>query len=43
MGWSDVVALLLRACQRAEVGRGLVWVRGRRRSCATLVFFFGYT
>ena len=37
-------AWLLRACLRAAVGRGLVWVRGRRRSCAALslgeLFFF---
>ena len=31
---SRVVAWFLRACQRAAVGCGLVWVRGRRRSCA---------
>ena len=29
-------AWLLRACLRAAVGRGLVWVRGRRRSCAAV-------
>ena len=29
-------ARLLRACLRAAVGRGLVWVRGRRRSCAAV-------
>ena len=36
-------AWLLRACLRAAVGRGLVWARGRRRSCAAVspgeVFF----
>ena len=29
-------AWLLRACLRAAVGRGLVWARGRRRSCAAV-------
>ena len=29
-------AWLLRACLRAAVGRRLVWVRGRRRSCAAV-------
>ena len=36
MGWVGVVAWLLWACQRAAVGRGLFWVRGRRRSCAAV-------
>ena len=29
-------AWLLRACLCAAVGRGLVWARGRRRSCAAV-------
>ena len=29
-------AWLLRACLHAAVGRGLVWVRARRRSCAVV-------
>ena len=37
LGWWGLLrAWLLRVCLRAAVGRGLVWARGRRRSCAAV-------
>ena len=43
MGLRVVFARLLRVCQRAAVGSGLVWERGRRWRRAAVSQFFCHT